>query len=46
MNVTVCNDKKLKACLAVFISLQHNCIIIKKNEDYAGMNYRAVAIIA
>ena len=37
MNVTVCNDKKLKACLAVSISLQHNCIIIKKNKDYAGM---------
>ena len=32
MNVTVCNDKKLKACLAVSISLQHNRIIIKKKQ--------------
>ena len=32
MNVTVCNDKKLKACLAVSISLRHNRIIIKKKQ--------------
>ena len=32
MNVTVCNDKKLKACLAVSISLQHNRILIKKKQ--------------
>ena len=33
MNVTICNDKKLKACLAVSISLQHNRIIIKKKKQ-------------
>ena len=33
MNVTVCKDKKLKACLAVSISLQHNRIIIKKKNQ-------------